>query len=503
LPAVVFAKAGALPFAVALLAGLPPAVPNARAQAAPPRAPVVAITQHTGTFNGQTVKYSASVGETLIPGPDGRPAAVMINTAYVREDVPDKTKRPVMFVFNGGPGASSSPLHMSAFGPRRRAAGGAGIIDNPYSPLDTVDLVFIDPIGTGFSRPLPGVDGQPFWSVSGDGASVKTFIQSWLKAHGRDASPRFLCGESYGTVRAGQIIYLGHQAKDLAFDGVLLFSLPGRPGTEELSHALTFPAFAVTAAYHGKADANGRTPATIFEEAARFARTDYIGALIEGDGLSATDKRRVAREMSAWIGLSSDFIESKNLRISKSDFMMNVLKDRGMRTGQLDGRASGAIETYANRQPPYDDPSMSRPTTPPGAPSGSSAGATTPNVPPPNALQTYMTEELKFPAKDTYRGLNLEINAKWKYDVDGALEDTAQRIGVAMRNQSNLRLFWAAGYYDITTPLAGGRYTLEHAGMPRDRLTIAAFATGHSVFDGDDNLSRFTDAVRTFVTTRN
>ena len=134
--------------------------------------------------------------------------------------------------------------------------------------MDAADLVFIDPIGTGLSRPLPGVDGQPFWSVSGDGASVKTFIETWLKLNGRESSPRFLCGESYGTVRAGQIV---SAHKDLTFDGVLLFSLVARPAGGEMPFVVTLPTFAVTAAYHGRVDSGGRTVPEIFAEAAKFA----------------------------------------------------------------------------------------------------------------------------------------------------------------------------------------------------------------------------------------
>ncbi|MFB3828126.1 MAG: hypothetical protein ACE15B_15255 [Bryobacteraceae bacterium] len=460
----------------------------AATQASPqtPRAPVAAVTKHTGTFNGETVKYTATVAETFIPGPDGAPAAVMINTAYVRDGVPDQTRRPVMFVFNGGPGASSSPLHMSAFGPRRRVRN--EIVDNPFSPLDSMDLVFIDPIGTGFSRPLPGVDGQPFWSITGDGASVSKFIQSWLAGNRRESSPRFLCGESYGTIRAGQILETGHKNKGLSFDGVLLLSLAARLAGSEMPFVTTFPTFAVAAAFHGKVDAGGRSASEIFDEAAKFARTEYIGALIQGDALPAAEKTRIAQEMAKRIGLSEEFIAGKKLRIGKPDFMLNLLKGRGLRTGQLDSRATGELAAYANRKPPADDPSMSMPA--PAAPDKAAA---------PSLLQTYFTRELKFPATENYRSLNLDINAKWKYDVENAFSDTAGRIAAVMREQPKLRLFWAAGYYDITTPLAAGKYTLDQAGIPPERLTAALFETGHSVFEGDENLARFTQAVRQFV----
>jgi carboxypeptidase C (cathepsin A) len=461
----------------------------AQGQNAGPREPLRAVTRHSGTFNGETVNYTATVFETIVADAGGAPAGSMINTSYVRDGVAHPEARPVTFVFNGGPGASSSPLHMNAFGPRRNQSG--KLADNPYSPLDATDLVFIDPIGTGFSRPLSGADGQYFWSVSGDGASVEEFILGWLKANGRENSPRFLCGESYGTVRAGQILEIGHAAKDLGFDGVLLFSLVAAPTGAEMPYVTTLPTLAAAAAFHGKTDSAKLPVGDVFEEAARFARTDYIGALIQGSALPDSEKSRIAREVAKRIGLAPEFVESRNLRIGKRDFMLNLLQDRGLRTGQLDSRVTGELALYANRQPPDDDPSMSR-----GVPVRAVVGG---NPPPTSPIQGYFTGELQFPANETYRSLNLDINAKWKFDVEEAMANTPKRIAAVMREDSKLRVFWAAGYYDITTPLAAGRYALVQAGIPKERLTMALFPTGHSVFEGDENLARFAQSVRRFV----
>jgi carboxypeptidase C (cathepsin A) len=445
-------------------------------------APLAAVTQHVGTFNKQRLKYSATVEETLLEGPDGKPAASMINTAYVRKDVKDRAARPVMFVFNGGPGASSSPLHMSAFGPHRIGGEAAQrkLIDNPYSPLDSIDLVFVDPIGTGFSRPLPNIDGQPFWSIEGDAASVVTFIKSWRKQNNRETSPLFICGESYGTTRAAQIV---SSAPELHIAGVLLLSMTGGPEGPDMPYVITLPTFAATAAFHGKADAHGRTPAQIFADAVQFARTNYIAALIQGDSLPLAEKARIAQELAKRIGLPADFIVDNNLRITKSVFMLNLLKDRGQRTGQLDARATGALAEYADRQPPRDDPSMF------------AGGSTAPLV------HEYFTRELKFPAKDNYRTLNLDVNSKWQFNGD-ALANPAGLVGEAMKKSSSLRVFWGAGIYDITTPLYAGRYILDHASIPTERLVVGEFATGHTVFDGDENLDRFTQAVRSFISGR-
>ncbi len=447
--------------------------------------PAASVTRHTGTFNGQSVAYTATVAETIVPGPEGTPAGSMVTTTYLRQDVPDRPSRPVMFAFNGGPGASSTPLHLGAFGPRRYVplpGGEREMGDNPHSPLDTMDLVFIDPIGTGFSRPLAGVDGQYFWSVTGDAASVKAFIRSWLRDNDREASPRFLCGESYGTIRAAQILSMGD---DLRFDGVLLLSMPGQPVDRDLPLVLLFPTFAAAAAYHGRVDVAQRGPGQIFDEAWTFAFDVYLAALRQGSSLAVPEKRRVAREMSRRIGLSAAFIEERNLRIDRDDFMLNLLKDRGLRTGQLDARITGALEDYASKKPPYDDPSMS----------GASA-AKRPSKP---TAHTYFTSELGFRTTEQYNPLNLDINAKWKFDSKRVMDDAAAVIGEVMRKQPGLRLFWVGGYYDIATPLGNGRYILERAGVPSDRLTAAAFDTGHMPYEGDDNLARFVAVVARFV----
>lgn len=467
------------------LAGSAPSTNWPRQPDSPRPSPIRVTTDHTGVFGGQSVRYSATVAETIVPGPDGAPAASIVTTTYLRQDVANRDRRPVLFAFNGGPGASSSPLHFSAFGPRRYVTAPDGrrdMGDNPFSVLDAMDLVFIDPVGTGYSRPLPGVDGQWFWSVTGDAASVQSFIAAWLKANGREGSPRFLCGESYGTTRAAQIVSMG---ADLRFDGVLLLSTTGGPDGPVWPFVVLFPTFATTAAFHGIVPAAGRSVHQIFDEAARFARTTLRSALAKGARLTDAERERVAGEMARRIGLPASFIAGKSLRIGRDSFMLGLLKDRGLRTGQLDTRVTGRLEDFAGRHPPYDDPSM------PGA----QGAAQKPTA------HLYFTNELQVPAADPYRTLNLDINARWRFDSERAMKDPIGLVGAAMRKQPRLRLFWVGGYYDLTTPLGSGRYILERAGVPAGRLTALAVPTGHMPYDGDENLARFVAAVRRFVTT--
>jgi carboxypeptidase C (cathepsin A) len=450
--------------------------------AADAAAPAKSVTRHTGTFDGKSISYRTIVEQTILPDASGKPAASMVTTAYIRDDIANENRRPVMFVFNGGPGASSSPLHMHAFGPKRLVASdnGSVLADNPHSILDTTDLVFIDPIGTGLSRPLPGVDGQSFWTVTGDADSVAAFIRTWLKESHRESSPHFLCGESYGASRAAQIV---HAAPDIKFDGVLLLSMVGTPGDADLPFVLMFPSFATTAAFHGVVDAAGRTPQQIFEDAARFARTDYVSALIQGTALPPDEKQKMAVRMSAMIGLPADFIAAHNLRVTKYDFVLALLKSRGLTIGQIDTRVTGSIAEFVGQKPPHDDPSMA----------GSKKGRSDSEL-----IQDYLTKDLGFATAETYRSLNLDINAKWKFDAD-AFGSPARVIGESLQTRLDTRVFWSGGLYDLATPIYGGIYTLDHSGIPTDRLTVARFPTGHMVYEGDENLARFTDAVRGFV----
>ena len=479
-----------------VLAVTPLAAAHAQPSPPPPR---VAVTRHEGTFNGQKLRYTATVSDVLLRDAAGAPAALATTIAYVRDDVPDPARRPVMFAFNGGPGASSSPLHMSALGPVIRTAAaagdrnGGGYRDNAASPLDAVDLVFIDPVGTGFSRPLPGTDPKGFYSVTGDARSVKTVIVDWLRANHREASPRYLAGESYGTSRAATIVGM---AQDLPLDGVLLIALAAENPGREMPFVAALPTMAAGAWYHGRIDRKGRSVSQVFDETVQFARTDYVTALIRGASLPLAEKRRVAARMSTLIGLPADFIEQHDLRVSKNDWMFNILKDRTLRTGLLDVTVTAPLEP--GQDGAIDDPALGVvPKRAPGAaaappPSPAELGA----IPSP-AVGRYLTEQLGFPSTDTYYGVNFSVNAQWNYE---GRANPFTGLGAAMRGNPKLRLFWAAGYYDLTTPAYSGRYTLDEAGVPAGQLTAAYFAGPHGVYDHPENLVRFTQAVRAFVT---
>jgi carboxypeptidase C (cathepsin A) len=442
------------------------------------RKPIVAVTEHKGVFNGEEVSYTATVKENFFYNDAGEPLAYLTTIAYVRTDVADAASRPVMFLFNGGPGASSSPLHMGAFGPKRR--GDEGLEDNAFSLLNEVDLVFIDPVGTGFSRIFDDADGPQFWGRSADAKSVKEAIVGWLEENGRMSSPRYLAGQSYGTIRA-PVMLKNHP--DLTFDGVLLFALVNSAEGLELPFVAALPTMATTAWHYEKIKRKGRSVDAVFEEAVEFARTDYLEALFQGASLPAAQKKKVAARMSELIGLPAALIEEKDLRIDKTTFMFEIIKDRGLRTGLLDTRVTA--ERDLSKMTARDDPALG------GGRTRGAGGQRT-------SLEDYFIDTLKFDTPEKpYHGVNFDVNFVWDHE---GWTDVMPAIGEAMAANKDMRVFWVGGYYDLTTPAYGAEYVVNQSGAPPDRVVSALFPGAHSVFYEDENREALAKAVIKFVT---
>jgi carboxypeptidase C (cathepsin A) len=454
---------------------------------------LTAETAHEGDFHGQHVAYDALVETYLLPGADGETAGRLVTTSYIARDAGDAAERPVLFLFNGGPGASTTPLHLSAFGPMRRFGEGeaAFMQPNPDSLLDAADLVFIDPVGTGFSIPETEEDGARFWSREGDARSVASVIANWLERHERAASPRYVLGQSYGTLRAAEIARL---APELELDGILLFALVPDSQEGDEAYALSFPSMAAAARYHERTDREGQSATEVFEEAVDYARSTYLPALVHGEALSAEEKAGIADDLSGFTGLPAAYVLEHDIRLSNDAFMFELLADEGLRTGQLDARATRSLDAPAQR-PPYDDPGLSyhpgEATEPEGEPAFSFDAEAYPSI-----VEAYYDEVLGFDPEGPYRALNLDVNAAWDHQ---GFQPAIPYLATAMEGDPELRLFWAAGIFDLSTPAFGGRYTLDQAGIPADRLTAAYFPAGHSVFVGEENRALLGEAVRAFL----
>lgn len=441
----------------------------------------VVLTHHKGTFGGKRLAYDAIVTETPVADAKGQAAAVVVTYGYVAR-IPGGASRPVLFFFNGGPGASSSPLHMNAFGPRRIVGKGdaAKLENNPHSLLDVADLVFIDPPGTGASMPIKGADASGLFSVSGDAAAVAQVVQGWRLANHRADAPFALVGESYGTARAAAMLDAESKAKLPLPDGVALFSLSlGDSDGPVISDVSLLPTLAAVAWYHQAIDRRGRSVEQHFAEARAFAESDYARALIAGASLSADERARVAARMSELIGLPATELEKDGLQLDRQAFMLGLLSGKGLRTGQLDGRATRAIKE-SNMHPPFDDPSMTL---------GGETG---------HLIADYIGKDLGYALPSPYRTLNLGINFKWDWGRGEVYRTVrfAPFLAKAMADKPGMKLMTVGGYYDITTPVAAGQFALDHAGIGPDRRTSKTYAAGHSVFEDESQLARFAADMR-------
>jgi len=461
--------------------------------------PVIAplTTRHSVRIGTQDVRYSATFAETLLTDAQGKPQATISSTAYLRATSAARADRPVLFAFNGGPGASSSPLHFGSLGPRRWVDGGGPrrIIENEHSLLDVTDLVFIDPVGTGFSRLRKDGNAAEYWNIAGDARAALTLIRSWLREHDRMQSPVFIAGESYGGFR---LATFADELTELRVAGMLLISplldasaSAGAPGND-LPYIFELPTLAAGAWYHNSIDRAGRTLEQHYETVAHFAQSDYALALQQGNTLSAERRKQVAARMAALIGLPAAVISAANLRIDSEQFLQTLLADRKLLVGRLDMRITAPQPTAppkdASRPPAADDPAL---------------GLRGANVIKSEPIKTYFARELGVHTARDYLSLSLDVNFRWNWQgsvwpPEFYVNPTAN-IAKLLQRQPQTRVLLLGGYYDLATPLLAPRYAIAHAGIPPEQVTIAAFAAGHSPFEGEDNLPRFNAVVREFV----
>lgn len=457
-----------------------------------------AVTHHVGTFNGKIVHYTAWVQDNHVLDEQENPGATVITIAYTRDEVKNPKQRPIIFAFNGGPGAASAILNYQAIGPVRLVGQVAGkrstghFENNPYSLLDAADLVFIDPVGTGFSRVFSDSNEEYWYSGKTDAVSVISAIKHWLKDHDREGSPLYLLGESYGTWRVG---FMLQNSSDLSFQGVILVGLYVPVEGSVMPYVTALPTMAAGAWYHHKIDRNGRTVGQVFNETIQFARTDYVSALMQSVKLDPASRKRIAEHMSKLIGLPASFIEEHHLRIDENTYMFNLMGDPHVRTGKLDVRVTGPLGP--NERGGLDDPALavvaSESATAP-APTPFSVGPVeNPRV------GSYIKNKLDFPAEQSYYTINFLVNGKWRREKCGF--NPVRAIGAYASKHPSMRIMWAQGMYDLSTPAYQALYALNQNWIVSKRLTTKLILPGpHSVYEGDENLRAFTAALRKFVT---
>ncbi|WND01957.1 peptidase S10 [Temperatibacter marinus] len=456
------------------------------------------ITKHSVTIKGKKVNYTATAQYTTL-NKDGQPDAKLFSITYTKDGVKDTSKRPVAFFYNGGPGSSSVWLHMGAWGPEKiilpsdakdDGAAPFNIAANNDSLLDVTDMVFIDPIGTGFSHTVGDGEGKTYWGLREDAASVATFIRTWLRRNGRWNSPKYIGGESYGTTRSAMLINaLEGRYDDVSINGIIListildFSVYAYAEGAELAYMTALPTMAATAQYHGKA--GGGVPLADFVEQARqFAVEDYAPALLLGSKLKGKKREEILKGLMKFTGLSKRYLELANLRVHYQEFNRELLRDEGYSVGRLDSRFKGK-EVVGNSERPEIDPSFY----------GIDGGYTA-------ALNHWVRDRLKFNPDREYTIIGGVRSWNWKIGTGMWREpymNVTQFIGKAMRGNKDLRVFNAAGYYDFATPLLGAEYALDRSGIDPARVTYTYYPAGHMMYIHHPSLKQLNDDIRSFI----
>lgn len=459
----------------------------------------VVQTKHTVKIGGQEIKYTATAGTILLKLEDGTPKASVFYVAYTKDDVSDLTKRPVTFTFNGGPGAASIWLHLGAFGPRRVQMGDVSallpppykLVDNEYSLLDITDLVFIDPVSTGYSRAVPGEAPKQFHGVEEDIQSVGDFIRLYATRNKRWTSPKFLAGESYGTTRAAGLSGYLQGRYGMYLNGIALISTILNFQTAEfdrgndLPYMLYLPTYTAIAWYHKKlsADLQGDLQKAV-DESRKFASGEYADALMEGDNLSTPRKTEIAQKLARLTGLPAQFIEQANLRIEIFRFDKELLRSERRTVGRLDGRFKGIDDDAAGSEPTYD-PSLAAIVGPYTA-----------------TLNDYVRGELKFESDLPYEFLTGRVRP-WNYaPYENRYINVAETLRSAMTENPFLHVYVAKGYYDLATPFFAAEYTMDHLGLDpslRGHLSGGYFEAGHMMYVHQPSLVKLKQELKEFM----
>lgn len=487
----------------------PPAAPASAASATPQ----ASTTEGTVTVEGHTIHYKAVAGTLILKNKDDKPTGSMFYVAYFKEGA-NPANRPVTFFYNGGPGSSTVWLHMGAFGPRRvvtedhthTPAAPYQLVNNDYSLLDATDEVFIDAMGTGFSRILgkdQGGVGSPkdFYGVDEDGRAFAQFITRFLSKYGRWNSPKYLFGESYGTTRSAVLANDLETDDDVDLNGVILLSeilnfdinadFPQiNPGVD-LPYELMLPTYAATAWYHHKLPNQPAELQPLLQQVEQFAMNDYAKALQAGSTLDPAAKQQIAEQLHNYTGLPVSYLLKANLRVTGPQFEHELLNDEDDLTGRLDTRFSGPAMDPLAEQASYDP---------------QSAAISSAYV---SAFNNYVRKDLKFGENWVYKP-EINVFGEWdfKHQPPGApfalpfTPNVMPDLASAMIYNPNLKVLLNAGYFDLATPYYAAVYTMHHLPMP-DRLQkniqYAFYNSGHMVYVHVPSLKELHDNAAKFI----
>ncbi len=489
-------------------AGMAPAQENkpeegegagAEAKATDENAPVVRT--HEVEIGGVAISYTSTTGTIPLKDDEGNATASVFYVAYTREGVDTEKepgKRPLMFAFNGGPGSSSVWLHMGALGPRRAPFPGDGtqlpkppfaLADNAYSVLDVADLVFIDPVSTGFSRASKPDEAGKFHGLEEDIESVGSFVRLYVTRNRRWASPKFLIGESYGAVRAAGLVRHLQDRHGMYCNGVVLlsglldFSTLRAAPNNDLPYVLFLPTMTATAFYHRRLDDELMADfSATLRKSEEFARGAYANALFQGNALEGEERSRIAGLAARYTGLEAGLVERSNLRISTSRFRRELLGlESGRSVGRFDARVTGWESDRAAVQPEYD-PSYSVVLGPYAS-----------------TVNDYLRRGLGFESDLPYEILT---GLRWNYPDDAGYVSVSGRLRDAMRDNPHLKVLVACGYYDLATPHFAILHSLNHLDLDaelRSNIRVEYYQGGHMMYTNPEELEKLKKDLTGFI----
>jgi carboxypeptidase C (cathepsin A) len=457
----------------------------------------VIVTHHSLTLGGAKLDYQALAGTMMMKDEAGKPKANFFFVAYLKEPAGSSADRPITFVFNGGPGAAAVWLHLGCVGPQRIVLGPDGLpgpppyglMDNDQTWLDVSDLVFIDPVGTGYSRPAEGQKATDFYGVKPDLDSVGDFIRLFLNRYQRWDSPKFLAGESYGTTRA---VGLSSQLLDrygISLNGIIListvlnFQTLDTSGSNDLAFALYLPSYTAIALYHHKLQAADEDK--LLDEVRDFATHDYLTALGQGGSLDKDARADVVAHLARYTGLPPDLIDRADLRIDPDLFRKQLLADQRLILGRFDARVTGIDPNPAASYTAYD-PSLSlfEPVY-----SG--------------AFNDYVRRELKYDSDLDYKVLSGDVQP-WEFKPEefGGYLNFTDALRSAMMENPHMKVLVCSGFEDLATPFLATRYTFDHLDL-LDRLqsnvTQTFYHSGHMIYHNPDARKQLKANVSAFI----
>ena len=488
------------------LAQTPPAVPAAVPGPIPGEKPEGKVfwTRHQLRMGATVIPYTATAGTLLMKNEKDEPIALFGFTAYVKEGADPRT-RPLLFAYNGGPGSSSIWLHMGILGPRRTALvdvepntrGPFKLVDNEFSILDQADLVMLDPVGTGLSRPVGKGEGKDFWSVDGDIQSVSDFIALYLGKYGRWTSPKFVLGESYGGMRTGGVALALLSRHQVTLNGVILVSpfmdsIAGEAGQHyDLPYITFLPAFAAVAWYHQALPDRPAELQPFLRAAEAFARDVYAPVLHKGHRATAEERKRVLEGLVRFTGLSADYWDKANLRVGEERFAQELLRNRRQIAGRIDGRFKLGMLNALGEKMDFDPMTTAI---------GPAVVAT---------FQDHLREALKVETDRPY-AISAPLYKTWDYrhglpDQEPGTKapaNTAVDLAFTLTQNPRMKVLVQQGWFDLATPYPATEYFLDHLEVApelRANVTLKFYEAGHMMYIHPPSMGAFKQDLAAFI----